>query len=99
MTFIQVDSHHLTHTCPADPEPHPYDIRRTIIAVVPGGPCRQPVTVHSGDTAATVPCGRHVRRERQCPACRVTVVEHAITTEFMGPHGPQHPSTDAGVAA
>ena len=99
MTVIQIDIHHRTHTCPADRDPHPYDTRRTIIAVIPGGPCRQPVTVRSGDTVATIPCGRHVPRQQRCPACRVVVVEHAITTEFLGHHGPQHPSTDAGVAA
>jgi hypothetical protein len=99
MTFIQIDIHHLTHTCPAEPEPHTYDTRRTVLAVVSGGPCRQPVTVRSGDTTAVIACGRHVPRQRRCPACRITVVEHAITTEFTGQYGPQHPSTDTGVAA
>jgi hypothetical protein len=96
MTFLQVDIHHLTHTCPANGEPHPYDTRRTILAVVPGGPCRQPLTIHCGDITATVDCGRHAPRAQQCPACRITVVEHAITTTFTG-HGPQHP--DSGIAA
>jgi hypothetical protein len=98
MTSIQIDIHHLTHTCPADRDSHPYDTRRTVLAVVPGGACRRPVTVRSGDTTATIACHRHVPRDRQCPACRITVVEHAITTEFTG-HGPQHPHPTSGVAA
>ena len=99
MTFVTVDIHHDTHTCPAEADPHPYDTRRTVLAVVPGGACRQPVTVRSGDTTATIACGRHVPRQRQCPACRITVVEHTITATNHGHHGPQHPSTDTGVAA
>ena len=101
MTFVHVTIHHLTHTCAADREPHPYDTRRTVIAVVDGGPCRQPVTVRSGDTTATIACGRHVPRQRQCPACRVTVIERQITAEFMGHHGPQQPTTgsEPGTAA
>jgi hypothetical protein len=59
MTYIHVDLHHLTHTCPGNLEPHPYDTRRTIVAVADGGPCRNPVTVHSGDTTAVIACGRH----------------------------------------
>jgi hypothetical protein len=93
MTAVQVDIHHLTHTCPADPEPHPYDTRRTIIAVASGGPCRRPVTVRSGDTTAVIDCGRHVHRDQRCSACRTVVIEHAITATHTGHHGPQHPST------
>ncbi|MFI5491360.1 hypothetical protein [Actinoplanes sp. NPDC051859] len=97
MTTYQVDIHHLTHTCPAFPDdPHPYDTRRTVLAVVPGGPCRQPVTVRSGDTTAVIACGRHVPRDQQCPACRITVIEHQVTFTFMGHHGPQH---STGIAA
>jgi ferric-dicitrate binding protein FerR (iron transport regulator) len=98
MTFVHVDVHHDTHTCPAMPdEPHPYDTRRTIVAVVDGGPCRQPVTVRSGDTTAVIACGRHEPAYRRCPACRVTVIEHAVTFTHHGYQGPQHPT--AGVAA
>ena len=92
MTFIHIDVHQLTHTCPAEAEPHPYDTRRTVLAVVPGGACRQPVTVYYGDTTATIACGRHVPRERQCPACRTTVIERHITTTDLG-HQARHPST------
>lgn len=98
MTAYLVDVHHLTHTCPADPEPHPYDTRRTIVAVNPGGVCLRPVTVRSGDTTAVIACARHVPREQQCPACRITVIEHTVTFTFMGHHGPQHPTT-IGTAA
>ena len=95
MTAYLVDVHHLTHTCPADPDTeHRYDTRRTIVAVSPGGPCRRPVTVRSGDATAQIPCGRHVPRDQRCPACRTIVIEHQVTVTFMGHHGPQHP-TDA----
>jgi hypothetical protein len=98
MTAVQVDVHHYTHTCPANPEePHPYDTRRTIIAVAPGGPCRNPVTVRSGDTTAAIDCGRHVAREERCPACRITVIERSVTFTHTGHHGPQQ-STN-GIAA
>jgi len=86
MTSIQIDIHHLTHTCPAETEPHPYDTRRTVLAVVPGGACRQPVTVHCGDITAVIACGRHVPREQRCPACRITVIEHSVTFTHTGHH-------------
>ncbi|WP_067504085.1 hypothetical protein [Actinoplanes sp. TFC3] len=93
MTFIHVDIHQHTHTCPADPQPHPYDTRQTIITVVHGGPCRAPITLHSGDTSVTVDCRRRLRNELQCPACRTTVIEHAITQTYHGHIGPQLPCT------
>jgi hypothetical protein len=99
MTAYQVDVHHLTHTCPADREPHPYDTRRTVVAVAPGGPCRRPVTVRSGDTTTVIDCGRHLPREQQCPACRIIVIEHTVTFTHTGHHGPQHPATHTGNAA
>ena len=92
MTFVHVDIDHRTHTCPANTEPHPYDTRRTIVATVDGGPCRRPVTVHSGDTATVIACRRHEPAARQCPACRTTVIEHQITVDSTG-HHPQHPAT------
>jgi hypothetical protein len=97
VTFIHVNVHHDTHTCPGNAEPHSYDTRRAIVAVVDGGPCRHPVTVHSGGTIAVVACGRHEPADRQCPACRTTVIEHAVTFTFTGHHGPQHPTH--GIAA
>ncbi len=93
MTAYQVDVHHLTHTCPANPEPHPYDTRRTIVAVAAGGPCRRPVNVRSGNTTATIACARHVPSEQRCPACRTTVIEHQVTFTHAGHHGPQQPTT------
>jgi hypothetical protein len=70
----------VTHTCPAQPEPHPYDIRRTLVHVIPGGPCRTPVTIRCGKATTQIPCHRHEPAERQCGACRVIVTEQSITT-------------------
>jgi hypothetical protein len=98
MTAVQVDVHHLTHTCPANPdEAHPYDTRRTIVAIAPGGPCRNPITIRSGNTTAVIDCGRHVPRDQRCPACRIIVIERTVTFTHTGHHGPQHPAT--GIAA
>jgi len=71
----------------------------TVVGTVAGGPCRNPATITVLDITTTIPCGQHQPRDRQCPPCQVTVTERHITTEFMGHHGPQHPTTDAGVAA
>ncbi len=79
MSIHTVDVVQLLHTCPADPEPHPYDIRRTVIDVIDGGPCRNPVTIRCGDTVTQIPCGRHEPSKRQCSACRVIVIERTIT--------------------
>ena len=98
MTFVHVDIHQYTHTCPADPEPHAIDIRRRIVATLDGGPCRNPITVRSGDTVAVIACGRHEPHDRQCPACQVTVIERSITTTHLGHHGPRHPF-NTGIAA
>ena len=99
MTAYQVDVHHFTHTCPADPEPHPYDTRRTIVAVVVGGPCLGPVAVRSGDTITVIACGRHVPRDQQCRACRITVIEHAVTFTHTGPHTRASRPMPTGLAA
>jgi hypothetical protein len=80
-----VDIHQRQHTCPAHPDGHVYDTRRTVIAVIHGGPCRTPVTIHCGAITATIPCGRAYPADRQCPACRVIVTEHTITTEDTTP--------------
>ncbi|GAA2858393.1 hypothetical protein Acy02nite_22240 [Actinoplanes cyaneus] len=97
MTFVHVDIHQITHTCPADPQPHPVDTRRTIVATVDGGPCRNPITIRCGDKTATIDCGRHEPHDRQCPACRTIVIERQITSTFVGHEGTQHPTT--GIAA
>ncbi|MFU8851107.1 hypothetical protein ACNAW0_09010 [Micromonospora sp. SL1-18] len=80
MTIYTVDIVHILHTCPANPEPHPYDTRRTVVDVIPGGPCRAPVTIRCGQVTTTVPCHQHEPAKRQCGACRVIVRERTITT-------------------
>ncbi|MTK02446.1 hypothetical protein [Micromonospora sp. CP22] len=80
MTIYVVDIEHTIHTCPAQPEPHPYDVRRTVVDVIPGGPCRAPVTVRCGGQTVQIPCRRHEPAKRQCGACRVIVTERTITT-------------------
>jgi hypothetical protein len=102
MSIVHIHIHTLTHTCPASPEPHPIDTRRTIVLIVDGGPCRQPVTIRSGDTVAVIACGRHLPRDRQCPACRTSVIVRGYTTTHLGHHGRRHlscgPDQIAGVA-
>jgi hypothetical protein len=88
VTIYAVDVDRLTHTCPADPQPHPYDTRRTIVHITPGGACRQPVTIRSGDQAVVIACGRVRPADQQCGACKTIVVEHAVTAaRFRGHHG------------
>ncbi|MEH1011724.1 hypothetical protein V6U90_01150 [Micromonospora sp. CPCC 206060] len=83
MTIYLVDIEHVTHTCPAQPDPHPYDTRRTVIDVTPGGPCRTPVTIRCGNTTVQIPCHRHEPAERQCGACRTIVIERTITNRTL----------------
>ncbi|WP_433494531.1 hypothetical protein ACQP26_29365 [Micromonospora sp. CA-248089] len=80
MTIHIIDIVQLVHTCPAEPGPHPYDIRRILVHVIPGGPCRAPVTIRSGGKTVQIPCRRHEPAKRQCGACRVIVTERTITT-------------------
>ncbi|MEV6601963.1 hypothetical protein AB0M36_34685 [Actinoplanes sp. NPDC051346] len=94
MTTYLVDVHHRTHTCPANPEPHPYDTRRTIVAVLPRQPCRSPITVRSGATTAVIDCGRHEPAARQCDACRNTIIKRRTTATYTGAVG-----ATAGAAA
>lgn len=98
MTFVNIDVHTITHTCPANTEPHTVDIRRTIVQTIDGGPCRQPTVIHCGELTTTIDCRRCLSSDQQCPACRVTVIERTLTTTHLGRHGPQHP-TDTGTAA
>ncbi|WP_406077674.1 hypothetical protein [Micromonospora sp. NBC_00858] len=79
MTIHVVDIDYTFHTCPAFAEPHPYDTRRTVIDVIPGGPCRTPVTIRCGEITATIACHRHEPADRQCGACRIIVTQHTIT--------------------
>jgi hypothetical protein len=98
MSIHVVDVHRLTHTCPADPQPHPYHTWHTVVHVVAGGPCRTPVTIRSGAVITEIACGRHEPPERQCSACRIIVVERSITDQHLGYHGPARlrPAQDAG---
>jgi hypothetical protein len=89
VTIYAVAIDHRTHTCPADPEPHTYDTRRTVVHITPGGPCRRPVTIRCGATTATLPCGRNRPAGQHCVACRTIVVEHTITARYDGQHGPE----------
>ncbi|MEU0156860.1 hypothetical protein [Micromonospora fulviviridis] len=59
MTIYLVDIVHTLHTCPAEPEPHPYDTRRVLVDVTPGGSCRAPVTIRCGGQTVQIPCHRH----------------------------------------
>ena len=79
MTIYLVDVEQVIHTCPGEPEPHPYDTRRVLVDVIPGGPCRAPVTIRCGEQTALIPCHRHEPAKRQCGACRVIVTERTIT--------------------
>jgi hypothetical protein len=100
VTIYAVAIVRLTHTCPADPQPHPFDTRRTIVHVTPGGACRQPVTIRCGDIVAVIACGRHRPADQQCGACKTIVVEHTITAQFRGHHGAEAliPAVPAGHA-
>ena len=85
MTIYLVDIEQILHVCPSWPDdPHPYDTRRTVIDVIPGGPCRTPVTIRCGDTTTQIPCGRREPAHRQCGACRIIVTERTITNRH--PH-------------
>jgi hypothetical protein len=76
--------HHLVHTCPANPDPHPIDTTRRIIHTAPGQPCRQPVTIHVGNTTVAIPCGRHEPYDRQCGACRPLITTVQVTATDLG---------------
>ncbi|MFI7213137.1 hypothetical protein ACIBP4_01060 [Micromonospora maritima] len=82
MSIHTVDVVQLLHTCPAQPDPHPYDIRRTVIDIIDGGPCRNPVTIRCGTTVIQIRCGRHEPTKRQCSACRIVVIERTITNLY-----------------
>jgi len=82
VSIYLVDVHVVTHTCPADAEPHPVSTARTIVHVTPGGPCHTPVTLHDHDgTTIEIPCGRREPHDRQCGACRTVVIERTVTIE------------------
>ncbi len=76
MTHYIVSEQEILHRCPAWPEPHPYRVERTVLAVIPGGPCRSPVTIRVGNTTTTVPCGEHEPSDRQCVNCRTVITTY-----------------------
>jgi hypothetical protein len=80
VTIYANHAHYITHTCPADPQPHVIEVRRRILQVTAVRPCRNPVTIPSGDTITVVDCGRREPYERQCATCRsiVTVVKTTV---------------------
>ncbi len=95
MRICRVDEHRLVHTCPANDEPHPVDIRRTVVHVTDPQPCLAPVIIRSGDTVAVVDCGRHEPSDRQCGNCRVVVTTGTVTIEDLGYQGPDRHRQDA----
>jgi hypothetical protein len=90
VTIYTVDIHDITHTCPADPEPHVIDSRRTIVHVTPGRPCLTPVTVGSGPASTVLACHRVRPYDGQCANCRTIVTVRTVTTEHVGYQGPAH---------
>jgi hypothetical protein len=88
VTIHVVDLIQYTHTCPADPQPHVIEIRRTLVDVIDGGPCQTPITYRLDGTVHTIPCGRRSRADDQCPACRIIVTQRRITTIHRGHQAP-----------
>jgi hypothetical protein len=86
MARVVVTVHHRTHTTPGDPEPHPWDTHRTVVARTAGGPCLAPVTITAGPRTVQVDCHRARRSDQQCDACRVELVVQAVTATFTGPY-------------
>jgi hypothetical protein len=89
VTIYLVDVHDLTHTCPADSEPHPYITNRRIVHVTPGRPCLTPVTVHPGPVSTVVDCHRVRPHGGQCVNCRTIITVRHHTTEYRGYQGPE----------
>jgi hypothetical protein len=99
VTIHVVDIVQYTHTCHADPASHVVDIHRTLIDVIDGGPCRTPTSYRLDGRIHTIPCGRRVPSDDQCPACRIIVTQRTITSIHRG-HQDSHPaSPDTGAAA
>jgi hypothetical protein len=79
MTIHHVTVVHTRHRCPASAELHVIDTVRTVVMVIPGGPCKTPVRRQIGDTVRDLPCGRLLPAQRQCRACRNQVVTTNVT--------------------
>jgi hypothetical protein len=84
VTRFYVDVHEVTHTCPADPTPHPIDIRHSLVLVVDEGPCHAPTTVGAGERARLIACARTQPWHRQCDACRSHVEVRNTTRTHTG---------------
>ena len=88
MPHFLVDVHEITHTCPADPEPHAIDTRRRIVAATYTGPCLSPVPVRVAGREVPVACGRRLRRDEQCDNCRPVIEIRNRTSTHIGHTGP-----------
>jgi hypothetical protein len=88
VSIYTIEVHHLVHTCPGNPEPHPVPTWHRVLHVTPGGPCRMPVTVRCGDTTTVIPCRRHEPSERQCANCRTIIRILKVTSRDLGYQGP-----------
>jgi len=98
MTIYQVDELHHTHTCPSDPQPHPFSIQRRIVAVTPGRNCLTPLTVRCGDRRVTLPCPRREPYDRQCASCRTVITVRRVTTHHLGAEQHPHGTVPSGLA-
>jgi hypothetical protein len=81
-----VEIHAMTHTCPANPEPHAVDTWQALIETIPTGPCQDPRKVHLDDgSVALVDCATVLPPDRCCLACTVTIEVQAEFTTHLGP--------------
>jgi hypothetical protein len=86
MTRYVVDLHEVTHTCPADPTtPHVIASSRTVVQVIPSGPCENPIVRENGDQITVLYCCRVLPSARQCAACATTITVRNTTTTHIGP--------------
>jgi hypothetical protein len=86
MSRYLVDGVHYTHTCPADPTPHPFNMHRTVVGHTPGGQCRRPIPVRNGGRMTMVDCARLLAPHRCCPACTTIVEIRQEATVHVGPY-------------
>ena len=99
MTIYRVDEHALTHTCPGNPESHPYNTVRTLVSAIPGPPCLTPVTIRCADTVVTLPCSRRLPHDRQCKNCRPILTIGQSSSHYTGYDDPVPATVPGGLAA